>query len=139
KNELKLDLGIQNDIYHFEQMGYERNFSNTMLKAGLAYRFSDKAGLEADLQQVVQGPQAGDFLYDANANFLLSRSIGRIVLGAYIQNKSPEQIYERVNYQYHNWDRNFDNTKVSNLSFLYENTGLDLSAKAEYFLVTNHQ
>lgn len=138
KNELKLDLGIQNDLYHYEQLDYKSNFSNTSLKAGLAYRFSDKVGIEADLNQIAQGRNFGDFLYEAHANFLLSKSIGRIVLGAYLQNKSPEQMYERVNYQYHSWNRNFDKSKISNLSFLYENIKFRLAAKAEYFLVSNY-
>src|SRR5690606_7470609 len=80
----------------------------------------------------------GDFLYDAKADFLLSKTIGRIVLGAYIQNKSPEQMFERVNYQYHSWDRNFDRSKISNLSFLYQNDKLQFSGKAEYYLVNNY-
>ena len=138
KNELKLDLGIQNDLYHYEQLAYETNFSNTMLKAGLGYRFSDKVNIDADLNQIVQGNNAGDFFYEANTSFLLSKSIGRIVLGAYVQNKSPEQMYERVDYQYHSWDRNFDKSKISNLSFLYENLKYKLTAKAEYFLVSNY-
>lgn len=138
KNEAKLDLGVQNDLYHYEQMDYKKNFSNTTLKAGFAYRFSDKVGLDANLQQIMQGANFGDFLHEAKANFLLGKSIGRIVLGAYTQNKSPEQMYERVNYQYHSWERNFEKTKINNLSFLYENSKFRLSAKAEYFLVSNH-
>ena len=135
---MKLDLGLQNDIYQYEQLDYRSNFSNTSLKAGLAYRFSDKVSIEADLNQVAQGKHAGDFMYEANTNFLLSKSVGRIILGAYVQNKSPEQMYERVNYQYHSWDKNFDRTKVSNLSFLYENLKYKLAAKAEYFLLNNY-
>lgn len=138
KNEAKLDLGIQNDLYHYEQLDYSKNFSNTTLKAGFSYKFSDKVGLDADLQQIMQGANFGDFLYEAKANFLLSKSIGRIVLGAYSQNKSPEQMYERVNYQYHSWDLNFKNTKVNNLSFLFENSKYRFSAKADYFLVSNY-
>ena len=138
KNELKLDLGIQNDLYHYEQLDYKVNFSNTTLKAGLGYRFSDKVNIEGDLQQIAQGRNAGDYLYEANTNFLLSKSIGRIVLGAYLQNKSPEQMYERVNYQYHSWNRNFNRSKINNLSFLYENARFSLAAKAEYFLVSNY-
>jgi hypothetical protein len=138
KNELKLDLGIQNDLYHYEQLAYESNFSNTMLKAGLGYRFSDKVNIDGDLNQIVQGRNAGDFFYEANTSFLLSKSIGRIVLGAYIQNKSPEQMFERVDYQYHSWDRNFERSKISNLSFLYQNPKYNMAAKAEYFLVGNY-
>ncbi len=138
KNEAKLDLGVQNDLYHYEQMSYKKNLSNTTLKAGVAYRFSDKVGIEADLQQIMQGANFGDFLHEARANFLLSKSIGRIVLGAYTQSKSPEQMYERVNYQYHTWDRSFSNSKVNNLSFLYENSKFRMSGKAEYFLVSDY-
>ncbi len=138
KNELKLDLGLQNDLYKYEQLGFKKNFSNTMLKAGIGYRFSDKVGINADLQQIAQGPQFGDFLYNAKANFLLSKTIGRIVLGAYIQNKSPEQMYERVNYQYHSWDKNFRRSKINNLSFLYQNNKLHFSGKAEYYLIDNY-
>ncbi len=138
KNELKLDLGIQNDLYHYEQLAYESNFSNTMLKAGLGYRFSDKVNIDGDLNQIVQGRNAGDFFYEANTSFLLSKSIGRIVLGAYVQNKSPEQMFERVDYQYHSWNRNFDRSKISNLSFLYQNPKYKLAAKAEYFLMGNY-
>ncbi len=138
KNEAKLDLGIQNDLYKYEQLDYKKNFSNTTLKAGMSYRFSDRVGLELDLQQIAQGMNFGDFLHEAKANFLLSKSIGRIVLGAYTQNKSPEQMFERVNYQYHSWDRNFDKSKINNLSFLYENNKFGLSAKAEYFLISNY-
>ena len=138
KNEAKLDLGVQNDLYRYEQLEYRKNFSNTTLKAGFSYRFSDKVALEADLQQIMQGVSFGDFLYEAKANFLLGKSIGRIVLGAYTQNKSPEQMFERVNYQYHSWDRSFRKSKVNNLSFLYENPKFKLSGKAEYFLVSNY-
>lgn len=138
KNELKLDLGIQNDLYHYEQLGYKLNFSNTALKAGIGYRFSDKVNIDADLNQVVQGRSAGDFLYEANTSFVLSKSIGRIVLGAYTQNQSPAQMYERVDYQYHQWDRNFEKLKINNLSFRYENPKYTFAAKAEYFLMSNY-
>ncbi|MBC7744608.1 MAG: putative porin [Flavobacterium sp.] len=138
KNEVKLDLGLQHDLYHYEQMAYKINFQNITLKAGIGYRFSDRVNIEADLQQIAQGRNAGDFLYQANTSILLSKSVGRIVLGAYSQNKSPEQMYERVNYQFHNWDQSLKRTKINNLSFLYENPKFRLSAKAEYYLVDNY-
>ncbi len=138
KNELKLDLGLQHDWYKYEQLDYKTGFQNITLKAGLGYRFSDRVNIDANLTQIAHGRSAGDYLYEAKTNFLLSKSIGRIVLGAYLQNKSPEQMYERVNYQYQNWDLNFDRTKVNNLSFLYETPKLKLSAQADYFLITNY-
>jgi hypothetical protein len=43
-----------------------------------------------------------------------------------------------VNYQYHQWDKSFEKSKINNLSFLYENTKLRLAGKAEYFLLNNY-
>ena len=47
-------------------------------------------------------------------------------------------MFERVNYQYHSWDKSFNRTKLSNLSFKYENTKYQLAAKAEYFLISDY-
>ena len=145
KNELKLDLALQHDLYTYKQTNdlkpadtYKATFQNITLKAGLGYRFSNRINIEGDLQQIAQGRNAGDFLYDAKTYFLLSKSVGRIVLGAYLQNKSPEQLFERSDYQLNRWRKSFDRTKVSNLSFLYENPKYRLSAKAEYFLINNY-
>ncbi len=138
KNEVKLDLGLQHDLYKYQQKDFRLNFQNITLKAGLGYRFSDRVNIEADLQQIAQGRNAGDFFYQANTNFLLSKALGRIVLGAYSQNKSPEQMFERVDYQFHSWDLSLDRTKVNNLSFAYENPKIGFSGKAEYFLVDNY-
>ncbi len=137
-NELKLDLGLQHDWYTYEQMGYKTSFQNISLKANLGYRFSDRAHLDANLVQIAQGRNSGDYLYEANTDFLLSKSIGRIVLGAYLQNRSPEQMYERLNYQFHNWDLKFNKTKINSASFIYENLNFKFSAKAEYFLISNY-
>ena len=102
------------------------------LKAALSYRFSDRATINIDFQQIAEGKNVGDFLYDAKTRFLLSRA-GQITLGAYSQNKSPEQLFERAHYQFHQWDLSFKKTKINNLSFLYENSKLSLAAKAECF------
>jgi hypothetical protein len=139
KNELKLDLGIQNNLYWYEQMGYKTSFQNTTLKASLGYSFSDRINITGDLQQIIfPGKNAGDYLYEAKTNFLFSKAVGRIILGAYLQNKSPEQIFERINYQYHNWNQNFDKTKISNLSFGYENPKFNFFVKTDYYLLTNY-
>ncbi|MDB5014022.1 MAG: hypothetical protein JWQ25_2224, partial [Daejeonella sp.] len=136
KNELKLDLALQHDLYIYRQTNdlkpldaYKATFQNITLKAGLGYRFSDRINIEGDLQQIAQGRNAGDFFYDAKTYFLLSKSVGRIVLGGYLQNKSPEQLYERSDYQLNRWRKAFDRTKTSNLSFVYENPKFRLSAK----------
>ena len=119
-------------------MGTKLSFQNITLKANAGYRFSDRVNIQADLQQVAQGRNAGDFLYEANTNFLLSNSVGRIVLGAYLLNRSPELMFERVNYQYYSWINNFDRPKTTNFSFFYENPKFRFSAKAEYFLLSKY-
>mgnify|MGYP000063563789 CR=1 FL=1 len=138
KNEVKLDLGVQHDWYIYDQADYELIFNNITLKAAIGYRFNDRAGIHIDLQQIAEGKNVGDFLYDAKARFLLSRSAGQIKLGAYSQSKSPEQLFERVEYQFEQWNLNFNKTRIHNLSFLYENPKFSLTAKAEYFLISNY-
>jgi len=138
KNEVKLDLGYQHDMHWYRDRGYETFLQNSTLKAGVGYRFSDRVRITGDFNQIVQGNNFGDYLYEAQAAILLSNAVGRVVLGAYTQNKSPEQLFQRVNYTYHQWERNFNKTKTTNLSFTYENPVLGFSGKAEYFLISNH-
>ncbi len=138
KNEVKLDLGYQHDMHWYRDRGQHAFLQNSMLKAGVGYRFSDRITVTGDLNQIVQGANFGDYLYDAKADILLSNTIGRIVLGGYTQNKSPEQLFQRVNYTYHQWAHDFSKTKTTNFSFAYENPSLGFSGKAEYFLIANH-
>jgi len=138
KNELKLDLGLQHDLYQYQQMAYHTSFQSTILKANPGYRFSDRVDIEGKLQQAVQGPYAGDYLYEAQANFLLSRSAGRIVLGAYAQNQSPAMFFEHADYTFQKWDHSFDRTKTNNLSFTYLNPKIKTRLRAEYFLLTDY-
>jgi len=136
KNELKLDVGIQHDFYKYQQMGPLNSFQNVTLKGDLGYRFSDRININGQVNQITVGRNAGDYLYESEAQIQLSQSVGRIILGAYIQNKSPEALYETSNYFYNNWDnKNFDNTKINNLSFAYLNSKYKFSAKAEYYLI----
>jgi hypothetical protein len=144
KNEVKLDLRLQNEISWFNAKDDKFSFQNTTLKAGIGYRFSDRVNIVGDLNQIVAGRNFGDYFYEANANFLLSNTVGRVILGGYIQNKSPDYLFERVNYQYHKWPEagndafNFDKTKINNLSFTYENSKLGFTGKVEYFLMNNY-
>jgi len=138
KNEVKLDLGYQHDMHWYHDRGYSTFLQNSMLKAGIGYRFSDRVSITGDLNQIVQGANFGDYLYEARADILLSKTIGRVALAAYIQNKSPEWLFQRVNYTYHQWEHNFDKTKTTNFSFVYENPLLGFSGKAEYYLISNH-
>lgn len=153
KNELKIDAGIRHDFYDYKQLvglsdktyfyKYTKAFQNVTLLGSAGYRFSDKVDLNVDVQQIFQGEQAGDYLYEAKSNVLVSRSIGRIVLGAYMQNKSPEEVYNRYYGNHFNWTypqdgKPFDRTKTMNLSFKYINDQLRLDATAEYFLINNY-
>ena len=138
KNEMKLDLRLAHDLYDYSQNAYHTSFHNLTAKAGLGYRFSDRVNIEGNLEQIFQGRDIGDYLYEANTNFYLSRNIGRLVLGAYVQNKSPEQLFERLDYTYHKWSLDFKNTKINNLSFLYDNERFGLTARAAYYLMLNY-
>ena len=150
KNELKLNVGLRNDIYNYAQFRarsetqtgireYKTNVNNSALLGSLGYRFSNRIDLNVDVQQIFQGRQIGDFLYEAKSNVLLSNNIGRLVLGAYMQNKSPEQIYIQHIGNHDEWrNQSFDRTKIINLSFNYLNDKLRLEAGAQYYLVNDY-
>jgi hypothetical protein len=148
KNELKVDLGIRHDYYKYVQLSkyadltdyynYAATFQNATLLGALGYRFSNRIDLNIDLQQIFQGRQVGDFLYEAKSNVLLSKSAGRIQLGAYVQNKSPEEIYNRYFGNHYNWLNDFNRTKTVNLSFNYINDKYNFDAGAQYFLINDH-
>ncbi len=138
KNEVKLDLRLQHELFWYNEMGFKNTFQNTTAKAGIGYRLSDRINIVGDLNQIVIGRNFGDYLYEAQANVLLSNNVGRVVLGAYTQNKSPEYLFEHVNYQYSKWDKNFNKTKVHNFSFAYENPKFGFFGKAEYYLLSNY-
>ncbi|RZL48939.1 MAG: hypothetical protein EOP00_08040 [Pedobacter sp.] len=148
KNELKVDAGIRHDFYKYNQYGklrdttnfykYETAFQNITLLGSLGYRFSNRIDFNLDLQQIFQGEHTGDFLYEAKSNLLLSKNVGRIVLGAYLQNKSPEEIFNRYYGNHYHWDNNFDRTKTANVSFSYLNDKYGLDANASYYLITNY-
>lgn len=148
KNELKVDVGIRHDFYDYNQyiilrdktnsFKYPNTFQNISLLGNLGYRFSNRVDFNLDVQQIFQGENTGDFLYEAKSNLLLSKTAGRIVLGAYLQNKSPEEIYNRYNSNHYSWVKNFDRTKTANLSFNYINERFNIDASAAYYLVSNY-
>lgn len=138
KNELKVNVGIQQDYYDYKQFTYENKFQNLSLKGSLNYGFNDKASVKLNLQQLFQGRNAGDFLYDAQSEIKLSNSVGKLVFGAYSQNQSPALVYEMQLTNHHRWSNSYDRVKTQNLSFAYLNPKYNLSAKAEYFLVSNY-
>jgi len=149
KNELKLDAGIRHELYTYQTLGtrsngtlYEDsklNFQNVTLLGNLGYRFSSNIDFNLDVQQIFQGRNAGDFLYEAKSNIFLSKTVGRIALSAYLQNKSPQQLYNYYNGNHYSWSLSgLNNTKVANLSFNYINDKLNLDAGAKYYLTSNY-
>ncbi|TYR37076.1 hypothetical protein FXV77_07850 [Sphingobacterium phlebotomi] len=138
KNEAKLDLGFQNDLIWYRDSLNSEFFQNSMLKGALSYQFSDRVQLQGNVNQIAVGRNAGDFLYEANADILLSENVGRVRIGAYSQNKSPEMVFNLMNYTYHQWDHSWEKTKTQNLSFAYTNDKLGFSGKVEYFLMDKY-
>jgi hypothetical protein len=148
KNELKIDAGIRHDFYNYSQVvgrsdksyfyEHTKAFQNLTLLGSAGYRLSDRVDLNADVQQIFQGAQAGDFLYEAKSNVLVSRNVGRIVLGAYIQNQTPSEIYTNYYGNHYHWLNDFNHTKTVNFSFKYINDKLRLDAGAEYSRITGY-
>lgn len=155
KNELKLDLGLQHDIYQYSQfvndsvltvygkLNQQRRvqydaFQNITLKAKLGYKFSNRVALDADFRQIAQGHNAGDYLYDAKLSLAGGKKTGRIIFGGYAQNNSPALIdYSWISNHYV-FRNSFKNQKIDNVSFNYINDALQLDLKAEYFLITDY-
>jgi len=156
KNEVKLDLGISQDLYNYKQYVSDTVTNNTFgqkllsekkqgasfqditLKAKAGYRFSNKILLDVDLQQIAAGRDFGDFLYDAKLTLAGSNKAGRIILGAYSQNSSPPLVYTDWISNHYIFHNSFHNQKTSSVSFNYINNPLGLDLKAEYFLVTDY-
>ncbi|WP_432710287.1 putative porin [Pedobacter sp.] len=148
KNELKVDVGIRHDYYKYMQQArypdltnyylYNSTFQNASLLGSLGYRFSNRIDLNVDLQQIFQGRQAGDYLYEAKSNVLIGDAVGRIVLGAYMENKSPAEVYNRYFGNHYNWINDFDRTNTINFNFAYLNDRYRFEVGAEYFLIDNY-
>lgn len=138
KNEARLDLGFKNDLIWFRDSAVNRFYQNNTVEGELGYKFSDKINFSANAQQIILGHNFGDFLYEGKADIDVGENVGKVSLGVYSQNKSPERVFERMNYTYHQWNQNFSNTKTQNLSFRYSNPLLGFDGKVEYFLINDH-
>ncbi|MBD1366877.1 putative porin [Mucilaginibacter sp. ZT4R22] len=156
KNELKLDVGLTQDFYKYSQFVSDTTlnefgrkvlrpsrvqnstFQNITLKARLGYRFSDRINLDGDIKQIIQGRDFGDLLYDAKLILAGGKKAGRIVLGAYLQSSSPGLMYTDWISNHYIFHTDFNNQKITNLSFNYVNDLLKLDLKAEYFLITDY-
>jgi len=149
KNELKLDAGIRHDYYQYHSLGIRKTgatygdrsfgFQNLSLLGTLGYRFTANVDFNLNVQQIFQGRNAGDFLYDGKSRIALGKTLGRIELGAYLQNQSPSEIFNFYNGNHYSWVNNdLKNVKVANLSFDYFNDKLGVQAGAKYFLTSNY-
>lgn len=143
KNQAKLNLGFQNDlIWYTDSLGRDsvknRFYQNSMVKGALGYQFSDRVTIDANVKQVVLGRNAGDFLYEASADINFSERLGKLSVGAYTQNKSPEMAFERMQYTFHTWNQSFEKSKTQNLSFAYTNKFLGFSGRVDYFLMDKY-
>ncbi|HLR00674.1 MAG TPA: putative porin [Sphingobacterium sp.] len=138
KNEARLDLGFENDLIWFQDSAVHRFYQNNIIKGELGYKFSDRIDFSATGEQIILGHNFGDFLYEGRADIALGENIGKISLGVYSQNKSPERVFEKMNYTYHQWAKDFSNTKTQNLSFQYKNPKIGFKGKAEYYLVSDY-
>lgn len=138
RNELKVNAGLQHDLYKYQQYNFDANFQNVTVKGDADYSFSDKASLNFSLQQIVQGRNAGDFLYEANSEIKLGNKIGSVLLNAYSQNQSPALIFERQITNHYAWNLNFSKTRTQHLGFAYIIPKYEFEAKAEYFLMSNY-
>jgi hypothetical protein len=155
KNEVKLDLGLQHDLYQYSQFVNDSvltvygkqvqqrrvqydNFQNITLKAKFGYKFSNRVALDADFRQVAQGYNGGDYLYDARLTLAGGKKAGRVVFEGYAQNNTPTLIdnnWISNHYVFHN---RFENQQTQSASFNYINDALQLDVKAEYFLISNY-
>ncbi|WP_293788452.1 putative porin [uncultured Pedobacter sp.] len=149
KNELKVDAGVRHDYYTHEYLGlkqdgtsYEQSrfaYQNITILGAAGYRFSNNIDFNLDVQQILQGENAGDYLYEAKSKILLGKTIGRIELGAYAQNQTPAAIFNYYHGNHYQWTNNdFKNTKIANLSFNYINDKYGFTAGAKYYLTSNY-
>src|SRR5690606_20483924 len=139
KNEAEVDVGFQKYLIWYSDSLTSEFMQNSAVKGDIRYQLSDKVLLNASANQIVVGSHFGAYLYEANVGIGLGDNIGRITSAAYTQNRSPEMVFSRMNYTYHQWERDgLEKTKALNLSFRYQNNRLGFTGKAEYFLVNNH-
>lgn len=157
KNEVKLDVGLTHDLYHYSQFVNDslqfatglrnqmrevqnKTFQNIKLNAKFSYRFSNKVVLDGDFQQIVQGYNMGDYLYDAKLTLSGGAKAGRVIFGAYAQNNKAPLLYTNwISNHYVYLNTNIGKQQINNFSFNYINDKLKLDLKAEYFLITGYQ
>ena len=114
------------------------SFQDITIKAKATYRFSDKVGLEANVNQIAAGRDFGDLLYEAKAVVSGGKKAGKIIIGGYVQSSTPAMIYTNWVSNHYIFHNSFKNQKTTSLSFNYINDALQLDLKAEYFLMADY-
>jgi len=156
KNELKLDLGLTQDVYSYGQFVSDtvldvygskvvrpvkvqgNLFQDLTVKGKLSYKLSTRALLEGDVQQIVQGHDFGDFLYDAKLTLAGNNKTGKIILEGYSQSASPPLVYTSWISNHFIFHNQLNKQKTNSISFNYINSPLKLDIKAEYFLISDY-
>lgn len=148
KNEIKINAGIKYDLYQYQQASKFRdnsdiflkefNFQNISVLGSLGYKFSNKVDLNLNLNQVIQGRDFGNFLYEANSNVFINDKIGALKLSAYFQNKSPEYLFTSFYGNHRRWRQDFEKSKVLNLNAAYENLKYGVDLSASYYLLSKY-
>ncbi|MES2109291.1 MAG: putative porin [Bacteroidota bacterium] len=156
KNELKLDVGLTQDVYSYGQFVSDtvldvygskivrpvkvqgNLFQDLTVKGKLSYKLSKYALLEGDVQQIVQGRDFGDFLYDAKLTLAGNNKTGKIILEGYSQSATPPLIYTSWNTNHFIFRNEFSKQKTNSISFNYINAPLKFDLKAEYFLISDY-
>jgi hypothetical protein len=156
KNELKLDLGLTQDIFSYSQYVSDTtldrygtkvvlpakvqgtSFQDLTIKGRLSYKLSERVALEANVQQIAQGRDFGDFLYDAKLTLAGNNKAGKIILEGYSQSSTAPLVYTSWVSNHFIFHNKFSNQKTNSVSFNYINSPLKLDFKAEYFLITDY-
>jgi hypothetical protein len=156
KNEAKLDVGLTQDIYQYNQYvadttlnqyGSKVNipvkqqsssFQDITLTGKISYKLSDKLLLEGNVQQIAAGRDFGNFLYDAKLTLAGHGKVGKIVFEGYSQSSAPPLVYTDWVSDHFIFHNKFNNQKTNSVSFNYINDALQFDLKAEYFLVGDY-
>jgi len=156
KNEVKLDVGLVQDIFSYSQYvsdttlnqyGNKVNlpqkeqstsFQDITLRGKASYRLSDRIVLEADLSQVAQGRDFGAFLYDGKLTLAGSNKVGKIIFEGYSQSSVPPLVYTSWISDHFIFHNKFSNQKTNSVSANYINEALQIDLKAQYFLISDY-
>jgi len=134
------DTGIVN-LYQriiIQDRKQDKSFQDITLKGRAGYRFSDRIFLDVDLQQVAEGRDFGNFLYDAKLTLSGGHKAGRIIFEGYSQSSSPPLVYTDWVTNHFIFHNSFNNQKTNSVSFNYINDALQFDLKAEYFLISSY-